>query len=60
MNSPFVIFWALLLFASIAWYGFLVFYVGWKAGREIRVMTRTLGADKPARGLPPPDSTPRA
>ena len=43
MNSLFVAFWAVLIFSSIAWYGFLVFYVGWKAGREIRVMTRTLG-----------------
>ena len=43
MNSLFVAFWAVLIFSSIAWYGFLVFYVGWKAGREIRVMTKTLG-----------------
>ena len=46
MNSLLVYFWAALIFASIAWYGFLVFYVGWKAGREITVMTRTLGAAK--------------
>ena len=32
MTSPFVLFWAILTFASIAWYGFLVFYVGLKAG----------------------------
>ena len=38
----FVIFWAVLIFASIAWYGFLVFYVGIKAAREIREMTTTL------------------
>jgi hypothetical protein len=42
MNSPFVIFWAVLIFASIAWYGFLVFYIGAKAGREIKELTRTL------------------
>lgn len=48
MNSLLVAFWAVLLFASIAWYGFLVFYVGWKAGREIKVLTRELG--DPARG----------
>ncbi len=41
MNA-FVIFWSVLIFASIAWYGFLVFYVGIKAGREIREMTKTL------------------
>ena len=42
MNSFLVAFWAVLIFASIGWYGFLVFYVGWKAGREILVMTKTL------------------
>lgn len=38
----FIIFWAVLIFASIAWYGFLVFYVGIKAAREIREMTTAL------------------
>jgi hypothetical protein len=42
MSSAFVIFWALLIFGSICWYGFLVFYVGIKAGREIREMIRSL------------------
>ncbi|MBI5690086.1 MAG: hypothetical protein HZC55_08285 [Verrucomicrobia bacterium] len=42
MNAAFLYFWAALLFASIFWYGFLVFYVGWKAGREIREMTASL------------------
>ena len=42
MNSPWVIFWAVLIFASIAWYGYLVFYIGIKAGREIRELTKTL------------------
>jgi hypothetical protein len=42
MNSPFVIFWAALIFGSIAWYGYLVFVIGFKAGREIRDLTRTL------------------
>ncbi len=46
MNTLLVAFWTLLIFASIAWYGFLVFYVGWKAGREIKVLTRTLGEAK--------------
>jgi hypothetical protein len=41
MNTPFVIFWTVMIFASIAWYGFLIFYVGFKGGREIRAMTRT-------------------
>lgn len=44
MNSLLIAIWAVLIVASIAWYGFLVFYVGWKAGREIIVMTRNLDA----------------
>ena len=48
MNTALVAFWGLLLGASIVWYGFLVFHVGGKAGREIRDLTATLGAaDRP-------------
>ena len=48
MNTVLVAIWGLLLAASIVWYGFLVFHVGWKAGREIRDLTVTLGAaDRP-------------
>ncbi|MGD0260755.1 MAG: hypothetical protein ABSD29_13145 [Verrucomicrobiota bacterium] len=36
----FIVFWSVMIFASIAWYGFLIFYVGWKGGREIKAMTR--------------------
>ncbi|WP_414661391.1 hypothetical protein [Horticoccus sp. 23ND18S-11] len=42
MNTVLIWFWSALIFASIAWYGFLVFYVGIKAGREVRELTRTL------------------
>jgi hypothetical protein len=42
MNTPFVVFWSVMIFASIAWYGFLVFYVGYKGGREIKAMTKRL------------------
>jgi hypothetical protein len=42
MKNPFVIFWALLVVSSIAWYGFLVFYVGLKAGREILALIASL------------------
>ena len=42
MNTLFVGFWAVLIFASIGWYGFLLFYVGAKGGREIRQMTKNL------------------
>ena len=38
----FVIFWTLMIFASIAWYGFLLFYIGYKGGREIKAMTKAL------------------
>jgi hypothetical protein len=40
MSSVFIVFWSVMIFASIAWYGFLLFYVGFKGGREIKVMTR--------------------
>jgi hypothetical protein len=40
MFTGFVVFWSVLVFASFAWYGFLVFYVGFKSGREIEAMPR--------------------
>ena len=36
------IFWAVMIFASIAWYFFLLFYVGFKGGWEILRMGRRL------------------
>jgi len=42
MNSLFLYFWAALIGASILWYGFLVLYIGLKAGREILQLMRTL------------------
>lgn len=42
MKDPFILFWAALIFSSIAWYGFLVVYLGIKAGRELRQMTKLL------------------
>lgn len=42
MKDFFVLFWAVLIFSSIAWYAFLVVYLGIKAGREIRQMTKLL------------------
>ena len=42
MKDPYVIVWALLLFTSIAWYGFLVFYIGYKAGRELLQLIKDL------------------
>lgn len=46
MNHFFLIFWSVLIFASIAWYGFLLFYIGFKGGREIKTMTRSMTRDK--------------
>jgi hypothetical protein len=42
MSDPFVIFWTVMIFTSVVWYGFLLFYVGAKGGREIKQMTRAL------------------
>ncbi|MBI4658838.1 MAG: hypothetical protein HY735_08345 [Verrucomicrobia bacterium] len=38
----FILFWTVMVFASIAWYGFLLFYVGAKGGREIARLTKDL------------------
>jgi hypothetical protein len=42
MKDPYVIVWTLLLYTSIAWYGFLVFYIGLKAGRELLQLIKDL------------------
>lgn len=43
MRNPFIIFWTVMIFGSIFWYCFLVFHVGFKAGREILIMLKALG-----------------
>ena len=45
MDIIFKIFWSVLIVGSIAWYGGLVFYVGIKAGRDIREMNKSLSND---------------
>lgn len=45
MIDPFAIFWTLMIFLSIGWYGFLILYVGIKGGREIKELTQTLGSE---------------
>ncbi len=40
MSDPMVLFWTLMIFASLAWYGFLVFYIGAKGGRELWELTK--------------------
>ena len=52
MKDPFILFWSVLLFGSIAWYGFLVFYIGIRAGAEIRTLIRDLRAPRPKDGAP--------
>lgn len=47
MTWFFIVFWSVMIFASIAWYAFLLFYVGWKGGHEIKAMIRTLGGRGP-------------
>ncbi len=42
MNDLLVWFWTAMIFASIAWYAVLLFYVGAKGGREIFRMAREL------------------
>ena len=49
MKNPFVLFWAALIFSSIGWYAFLVFYIGIKAGRDILLMTKSLEAERNLR-----------
>ena len=53
MMDLFVIFWTVMIFGSIAWYGFLLFYVGFKGGREIIALTKTLD-QRPAKAVAPP------
>ena len=42
MSDVAVFFWTIMIFASVGWYAFLLFYVGFKGGVEIKEMTKTL------------------
>ena len=42
MNHFWLWFWTVMIFASITWYGFLVFFVGFKGGKEIKTMVKGL------------------
>ncbi len=44
MRDPYIIGWSILLFTSIAWYAFLVFYIGIKAGKELLTLIKHLAA----------------
>lgn len=52
MRTPFLWFWTAMIFGSIAWYFFLLFYVGFKGGFEIIAMTRSLAAKANNRSDP--------
>jgi len=42
MRLVLILFWTSIIFASIAWYAALLFYVGYKGGYEIVRMARDL------------------
>ncbi len=42
MDNFFGIFWTIAILGSVFWYAFLLFYVGYKGGVEIKDMTTTL------------------
>ena len=42
MTTLLICFWTVMIFGSIAWYFFLLFYVGAKGGREIFRMAKSL------------------
>ena len=46
MTQLWIAFWTVIIFGSIAWYGFLLFYIGIKAWKEIVQLARTLEARK--------------
>lgn len=48
-----IAFWTVMVFASIAWYGYLLFHVGIKGGWDIARMIRALsgrGGENPSPG----------
>ena len=48
MNNLYVWFWTAMIFASIAWYAYLLFHVGIKGGWDILRMIRALSG-RPAK-----------
>jgi len=54
MTDFFVWFWTVMIFASIAWYAILLFYVGVKGGYEIVAMARALSGSSNKADRPPP------
>ena len=47
-DNPFAWFWTTMIFASLAWYSILLFWLGIRGGREILRMIRVLsGSPRP-------------
>lgn len=46
MPKLWITIWAVAIFSSIAWYAFLLFYIGAKAWQEIRQMIRAFETRK--------------
>lgn len=42
LQNPWVLFWAAMIFSSIAWYTLLLFVVGIRGGREVLQMGAAL------------------
>lgn len=42
MNDVLIFVWTILIFASVAWYTFLLYVIGVKGGREIVQMAKNL------------------
>jgi hypothetical protein len=50
--SIYVFIWTLLTIVSIGWYALLLFYIGYKGGKEIIEMTRELRKRNSANDRP--------
>jgi hypothetical protein len=50
MNDPMAWFWVAMILASIAWYAFLLVWLGIKGGQEIYRMTKVFSTLKPPEG----------
>jgi hypothetical protein len=53
-DNPLVWFWTAMVFASIAWYSYLLFHIGIRGGWEIVRMTRVLSGRPDAKASEPP------
>ena len=53
MSEFYAWFWAAMIFLSVAWYAVLLFYVGFRGGREIVEMADSLSRRQDARESQP-------